>query len=46
LISTWLQSGAGVIAGIALAAMPLLSATLTEQHPVAEMPTQPPPEGE
>ena len=34
--STWLQSGAGVIAGIALAAMPLLSATLTEQYPVAD----------
>ena len=43
--STWLQSGAGVIAGIALAAMPLLSALLTEQSPVADESTQPPPCG-
>lgn len=44
--STWLQSGAGEIAGIAHEAMPLLSAMLTEQPPEAEQPTQPPPEGE
>lgn len=44
--STWLQSGAGVIAGIALAAMLLLSTLLTELLPVADKSTQPPPEGE
>ena len=38
--STWLQSGAGVIAGIALAAMLLLSALLAELLPKKE-PTQP-----
>lgn len=43
--STWLQSGAGVIAGIALAAMLLLSLLLTELLPGAEKSTQPPPEG-
>lgn len=44
--STWLQSGAGVIAGIALAAMLLLSLLLSELLPKAEKPTQPHPEGE
>ena len=39
--STWLQSGAGAIAGIALAAMLLLSALLAELPPKKE-PTQPP----
>lgn len=38
--STWLQSGAGAIAGIALAAMLLLSALLAELLPKKE-PTQP-----
>lgn len=44
--STWLQSGAGVIAGIALAAMLLLSLLLSELLPKAEKPTQPHPESE
>ena len=39
--STWLQSGAGVIAGIALAAMLLLSLLLSEVLPREEEPTQP-----
>ena len=39
--STWLQSGAGVIAGIALAAMLLLSLLLSEVLPREEKPTQP-----
>ena len=39
--STWLQSGAGVIAGIALAAMLLLSLLLSELLPKEENPTQP-----
>lgn len=44
--STWLQSGAGVIAGIALAAMLLLSTLLTELLPRGKESTQPHPEGE
>ena len=44
--STWLQSGAGVIAGIALAAMLLLTSLLTELLPGDGKPTQPPPEAE
>lgn len=44
--SSWLQSGAGVIAGIALAAMLLLSLLLSELLPTAEKSTQPPPEGD
>ena len=38
--SSWLQSGAGVIAGIALAAVLLLTTLLTELLPSAEKPTQ------
>lgn len=34
--STWLQSGAGAIVGIAHGAMPLLSTLQTEQPPVAD----------
>ena len=44
--STWLQSGAGVIAGIALAAMLLLSTLLTELLPGDGKPAQPLPEAE
>lgn len=39
--STWLQSGAGAIAGIAFAAVLMLSAVLTELRPVTRKPTQP-----
>ena len=39
--SSWLQSEAGAIAGIALAAMLLLSALLMELLPKAKEPTQP-----
>ena len=42
--STWLQSGAGVIAGIALAAMLLLTSLLTELLPSDGKPAQPLPE--
>lgn len=38
--STWLQSGAGAIAGIAFAAV-LLSAVLTELRPVTRRPRNP-----
>ena len=44
--STWLQSGAGVIAGIALAAMLLLTSLLTERLPSDGTPAQPLPEAE
>ena len=44
--STWLQSGAGVIAGIALAAMLLLTSLLTELLPGDGKPAQPLPEAE
>ena len=44
--STWLQSGAGVIAGIALAAMLLLTSLLTELLPGDGKPAQPPTEAE
>ena len=44
--STWLQSGAGVIAGIALAAMLLLTSLLTELLPSDGKPAQPLPEAE
>ena len=44
--STWLQSGAGVIAGIALAAMLLLTSLLTELLPSDGKPAQPPAEAE
>jgi signal peptidase len=44
--STWLQSGAGVIAGIALAAMLLLTSLLTELLPSDGKPAQPLPEVE
>lgn len=40
-ISTWLQSGAGAIAGIAFAAVLLLSAVLTELRQAKRKPTQP-----
>lgn len=36
-----MQSEAGEIAGVAFAVMPLLSALLTEQFPVADKSTQP-----
>jgi len=39
--SSWLQSGAGVIAGIALAAVLLLTTLLTELLPAGEKSTQP-----
>ena len=44
--STWLQSGAGVIAGIALAAMLLLTSLLSELLPSDGKPAQPPTEAE